>query len=57
MDEERYIRRFRWATLVSGSVLVLLLVTAWVRETFTADWKKYQKEYRQLALERSAEEE
>jgi mono/diheme cytochrome c family protein len=57
MNEEGYIRRFRWATLVSGSVLVILLVTAWVKETFMADWKRLQKEYRQLALEGSVEEE
>lgn len=56
MEEGIYIKRFRWITLISGSVLVLLLVTAWVRETFMPDWKKYQSEYRTLALERNQDE-
>jgi mono/diheme cytochrome c family protein len=56
MEEGIYIRRFRWIALVSGMVLVLLLVTAWVRETFLPDWKKYQSEYRALARDRSQEE-
>ncbi len=56
MDEDRYIRRFRWLALVSASVFVLLLVTAWIRESFLADWKLYQSEYRELALERNPDE-
>ena len=56
MDEGIYIKRFRWIALVSGLVLALLLVTAWIRETFMPDWKKYQSEYRALAHERSQEE-
>jgi len=54
--EEIYIRRFRWVTMVSGTILILLMLTAWIRESFMPDWKNYQGEYRTLALERSTDE-
>ncbi len=59
MDERIYIKRFRWIALVSGSLLILMLITAWVRETFTADWKRYQSEYWDLVrdLNRDAADE
>jgi mono/diheme cytochrome c family protein len=56
MDEGQHIGRFRIITLFSAMVLVILLITAWVRETFLPDWKIYQKEYMELALERIEDE-
>ncbi|HEC41537.1 MAG TPA: c-type cytochrome [Bacteroides sp.] len=57
MDEAKYIKRFRWITLVSGTILVLLLLTAWISESFMVDWKHYQSDYRELAMEYSEDEE
>jgi mono/diheme cytochrome c family protein len=45
MNEAKYIRRFRWIGLISGSILVILMVTAWIREGFLPDWKQIQSEY------------
>jgi mono/diheme cytochrome c family protein len=56
MDEEKHIQRFRMIALASGMILVVLLATAWVRETFYPDWKAYQKEYRRLAMEQVRDE-
>jgi mono/diheme cytochrome c family protein len=56
MDEQNYIWRFRLLALVSGSVLLLLLVTAWIRESFLPEWKEYQSQYQHLVMERSEEE-
>lgn len=51
MREEEYIQRFRWISLISGGILLVLLVCAWVGETFMLDWKRCQAEYReQLAI-------
>lgn len=56
MDENHYIKRFRWIAGISASVVVLLLATAWVRESFLVDWKRYQREYSDLARAKSPEE-
>ena len=45
MNEAKYIRRFRWIGFISGSILVILMVTAWIREGFLPDWKQIQSEY------------
>ncbi len=56
MREEEYIQRFRWISLISGSILLVLLVSAWVGETFLLDWKRCQAEYReQLAIQGSGD--
>ena len=51
MNEAKYIQRFRWIGFISGSLLVLLLVTAWIREGLLPDWRKIQKEYYDLISE------
>jgi mono/diheme cytochrome c family protein len=56
MNEAGYIRRFRWISLVSGTILVLLLATAWIRESFLPGWKLYQSEYRGLVYRHTGEE-
>ena len=56
MSEVKYIRRFRWIGLISGSILVILLVTAWIREGFLPDWKQIQSDYHDIVLEKSDED-
>jgi mono/diheme cytochrome c family protein len=56
MNEEKYINRFRWITLVAGSVLFLMLVGAWAKESLSGDWKMHQSEYRKLMLGKIAGE-
>jgi mono/diheme cytochrome c family protein len=55
MNEAKYIRRFRWIGFISGSILVILMVTAWIREGFLPDWKQVQSEYYEMIPE-SADE-
>ncbi len=45
MNEAKYIRRFRWIGFISGSIFVILMITAWIREGFLPDWKKIQSDY------------
>ena len=51
MDEARHIRKFRWISFISGSVLVILMVTAWVREGLLPDWRQIQSEYYRMVPE------
>jgi mono/diheme cytochrome c family protein len=57
MSEGKYINRFRWITLISGGVLVLLLLLAWIGSTWFPSWKKYQEDYYRISLEQSEEDE
>ena len=56
MSEGKYINRFRWITLISGGVLILLIILAWINSTWLPSWKKYQKDYYRIALEQSEED-
>jgi len=56
MDEGGHIRRFRWITLISGSILIALILAAWLGATWFPSWKKYQSAYYDLAIEASGEE-
>jgi len=56
MEESKYIRRVRWITLVSGCVLVILLLVAWIRNTWFPEWKKHQREYYRIALRQGGQE-
>jgi mono/diheme cytochrome c family protein len=55
MNEAKYIRRFRWIGFISGSVLVILLVTAWIREGFLPDWKSIQSDYYDMIMDNADE--
>lgn len=56
MNEAKYIRRFRWIGFVSASILVILMVTAWIREGFLPDWKQIQSDYYEMIPENLDEE-
>jgi len=56
MNETKYIRRFRWIGFVSGSILVILMITAWIREGFLPAWKQIQTDYHRLIPENMDEE-
>jgi mono/diheme cytochrome c family protein len=51
MKETDHIRKFRWISFISGSILVILMVTAWVREGLLPDWQRAQSEYYHLTAE------
>ena len=46
--EDRMIKTYRLITLVFSTVLVILILTAWIREGLFNDWRQYQSEYRDL---------
>lgn len=56
MNEEKYIQRFRWIGFISGSILIILIVTAWIREGFLSDWKEIQSDYYRMIPEDLGEE-
>ena len=56
MNEAKYIRRFRWIGFISGSILVILMATAWIREGFLPEWKQFQSGYHKMVLENMDEE-
>ncbi len=51
MNEAKYIRRFRWIGFISGSILVILMITAWIRESFLPDWRQIQSDYYRMIPE------
>jgi mono/diheme cytochrome c family protein len=51
MNESKYILRFRWIGFISGSLLVILMITAWIREGFLPEWKQVQSDYQKMVLE------
>ena len=55
MNEAKYIRRFRWIGFISGSILVILMITAWIREGFLPDWKQIQSDYHRMIPENQVE--
>lgn len=56
MNEGKYIRRFRWIGFISGSILVILMITAWIREGFLPDWKQIQSDYNNMISENSEDD-
>ena len=53
--EERYLTFYRRLALVGGIACCLLLLFAGFREEWFVGWRKYQKEYRDLTVQRAVE--
>jgi len=45
MNEGNYIRGMRWVVIGSSVILLVLILTAWIKEGLFRDWKSYQREY------------
>jgi len=45
MNETNYIRGMRWIVIIASVILLVLILTAWIREGFFREWKKYQMDY------------
>ena len=50
--EQKYIRVYRILTIVFSSLLIIMILSAWIGESFFRKWKRYQHEYRNLNEER-----
>jgi mono/diheme cytochrome c family protein len=47
-QERKYIRIYRMITLAASLILIILIVTVWVRESQTSEWRKIQNEFAEL---------
>ena len=45
MDEKRYTYRVQRLVLAGSALLLVLLITAWIREGFNKEWRRSQREY------------
>lgn len=45
MDEKRYRYRVERLVLAGAALLLILLITAWIREGFHKEWRTFQREY------------
>ena len=50
--EKKYIRTYRILTIIFSSLLIVLILSAWIRESFFREWKRYQYEYKEIREER-----
>lgn len=51
MNEGNYIRGMRWVVFISSFILLVLILTAWIKEGLFRDWKSYQHDYSNLMEE------
>ncbi len=54
MDEQKYRYRAQWLVLIGAGVLLLLLLSTWITEGRSKEWRKIQKTYAGI-LEETAE--
>jgi len=47
--EKKYITIYRFLTLAFSSLLIILILTAWIRGNFFSEWKRYQNEYLKIS--------
>ncbi len=47
--ERKYIRTYRILTIIFSSLLIILIISAWIQESFFREWKRYQHEYRKMS--------
>jgi mono/diheme cytochrome c family protein len=50
--ERKYIRTYRILTIIFSSLLIVLILSAWIRESFFREWKRYQHEYKRISEDR-----
>jgi cbb3-type cytochrome c oxidase subunit III len=46
--EKKYIRIYRVLTIIFSSLLIILILSAWIGENFFREWKKYQSEFKKI---------
>jgi hypothetical protein len=54
--EQKYIRIYRLLTFIFSSLLIILILSAWVRENFLSEWRRYQHEFREIAKTEDVEQ-
>jgi mono/diheme cytochrome c family protein len=47
--EQNYIRIYRLLTMIFSSLLIILILSAWIRENFFGEWRRYQHEFRKIS--------
>jgi len=53
MNEQKYTYRVQWLVFLGAALLLLLLFGAWISEGLNKEWRRAQKEYRALLLEKT----
>ncbi len=56
MNEEKYTKRVKWLVVAGAALLIFLLLGAWITEGLNKEWRRAQREYRQLLREKSGDE-
>ncbi|MEN8202517.1 MAG: c-type cytochrome [Bacteroidota bacterium] len=56
MNEQKYTYRVQWLVFIGAALLLLLLFSAWISEGLNKEWRKAQKEYKKLLLEKTVPE-
>ncbi|KPK86899.1 MAG: hypothetical protein AMS27_04100 [Bacteroides sp. SM23_62_1] len=54
ITEKKYIRTYRILTVILSSLLIILILSAWIRESLFSEWKRYQHEFIDI-IEKMAE--
>jgi len=53
MNEQKYTYRVQWLVLIGAGLLLVLLFGAWISEGLNKEWRKAQKAYKELLLEKA----
>jgi cbb3-type cytochrome c oxidase subunit III len=52
-DEQIYRRRTEWAVFIGSGMLFILVISSWIGEGTSREWRRAQREYKQILRERT----